>query len=108
MSIFKSLDEKDEPNDGKRSWVEDRDGNVFVLNVGHSSYDLADKLGDEFRKYHIREQMLFQAYSIAVREKIFKGPAEHFEEVLSDENIPIIDAVRYVDEIVGSALNQLS
>ena len=77
MSIFKNLDEKDAPDDGRRSWVEgDRaSGYTFILNVGHSSYKLADDLGDDFRKYHIKEQMLFQAYLVAVEEKIFKGPA---------------------------------
>jgi hypothetical protein len=110
MSIFKNLDEKDALGDGRRSWVEgDRaSGYTFILNVGHSSYRLADVLGDEFRKYHIKEQMLFQAYLIAVEEKVFKGPAEAFEDVFSDDNIAPIDATRYIDEIVGIALNQLS
>ncbi|PWB71044.1 MAG: hypothetical protein C3F07_15615 [Anaerolineales bacterium] len=108
MSIFKNLDEAEAPDDGRRSWVQgDRaSGYIFVLNVEHSSYKLADDLGDEFRKYHIKEQMLFQAYLIAVEEKIFKGPAEAFEEVLSDEAIAPVDATRYVDTIVGIALNQ--
>jgi len=108
MSVFKSLDEKEEPDDGKRSWVENRDGNVFVLNVGHSSYKLADELGEDFRKYYIREQMLFQGYLIAIKEKVFKGAAGVYEEIFSDDNIPVYDKIRYVDEIVGVALNQLS
>jgi hypothetical protein len=69
---------------------------------------LADDLGDESRKYHIREQMLFQAYLISIEEKIFKGPAEGFEDKFSDDNISPVDATRYIDEIVGIALNQLS
>jgi hypothetical protein len=110
MSVFKNLDEKVAPDDGRRSWVEgDRaTGYTFILNVGHSSYKLADDLGDEFRKYHIKEQMLFQAYLIAVEAKVFKGPAEAFADVLSDDNIAPIDATRYIDAIVGSALNQLA
>lgn len=110
MSIFKTVMEKNEPNDGKRSWVEgDRaSGYIFVLNVGHSVYKLADELGDEFRKYHIREQMLFQAYLIAVEEDVFKGPAEPFKEVFADESIDPIEAARIIDEIVGIALNQMS
>ncbi|MDI6766771.1 MAG: hypothetical protein QME52_08120 [Bacteroidota bacterium] len=110
MSIFKNLDEKDAPDNGRRSWVEgdQATGYTFILNVGHSSYRLADDLGDEFRKYHIKEQMLFQAYLIAVEQKVFRGPAETFEDVFSDDNIAPIDATRYIDEIVGIALNQLS
>lgn len=110
MSIFKNLDEKDQPDDGRRSWVDgDRaTGYTFILNVGHSSYKLSDDLGDEFRKYHIKEQMLFQAYLIAVEEKVFKGPAQAFQDVLSDEGIDPIDATRYIDHIVGNALNQLA
>ena len=52
--------------------------------------------------------MLFQAYLIAVEEKVFKGPAEAFENILSDDNIAPIDATRYIDTIVGIALNQLA
>jgi hypothetical protein len=110
MSIFKNLDEKEETDDGRRSWVDgDRaTGYIFVLNIGHSSYKLAEELGDEFRRYHIKEQMLFQAYLIAVEEKIFKGPAEAFEDILSDDDINPIDATRHIDTIVGIALNQLA
>lgn len=110
MSIFKNLDEKDQPDDGRRSWVDgDRaTGYTFILNVGHSSYKLADELGDEFRKYHIKEQMLFQAYLIAVEEKVFKGPAEAFQDILSDDGIDPIDVTRHIDHIVGNALNQLA
>lgn len=108
MSVFKNLDEKDEPDDGKRTWVEgDRaSGYTFVLNIGHSSYKLTGD-DEEFRKYYIREQMLFQAYLIAVKEKVFKGPAENFAEIFSDNNIEPVDASRYIDEIVGIALNQV-
>jgi hypothetical protein len=110
MSIFKNCLDSDSPDDGRRSWVvgDQASGYTFILNVGHSSIRLADDLGDEFRKYHIKEQMLFQAYLIAVEQKIFKGPAETFEDVFSDDNISPIDKTRYIDEIVGIALNQLS
>jgi hypothetical protein len=110
MSIFKNCLDSDSPDDGRRSWIEgDRaSGYTFILNVGHSSFHLADDLGDESRKYHIREQMLFQAYLISIEEKIFKGPAEGFEDKFSDDNISPVDATRYIDEIVGIALNQLS
>ncbi len=109
MSIFKNLDESDAPENGKRSWVEgDRaSGYTFILNVGHSSYRLADDLGDDYRKNYIREQMLFHAYLISVEERVFKGPAETFEDVFIDDNLAPLDAVRYLDEIVGIALNQL-
>jgi len=110
MSIFKNLLDVEAPDDGRRSWVEgDRaTGYTFILNVGHSSHKLGDDLGDGFHKYHIKEQMLFQAYLIAVEEKVFKGPAETFENVLSDDNISPIDATRYIDTIIGIALNQLA
>lgn len=110
MSIFKNLLDVEAPDDGRRSWVEgDRAaGYTFILNVGHSSYKLSDDLGDGFRKYIIKEQMLFQAYLIAVEEKVFKGPAEAFEDIFSDDNIAPIDAAKYIDRIVGIALNQLA
>ncbi len=109
MSIFKNLDEREAPEDGRRSWTDgDRaSGYTFILNVAHFSYKLSEILGDEFRKYHIKEQMLFQAYLIAVEEKIFKGPAEAFEDILTDETIAPADASREIDKIVGIALNQL-
>lgn len=108
MSIFKTILEKNEPEDGKRSWVEGdkASGYTFVLNVGHSVYRLADDLGDGFRKHHIREQMLLQAYLVAVGENIFKGTAEPFREFFEEEEIDPIEATRKIDEMVGLALNQ--
>ena len=109
MSIFKNCRDSEAPDDGRRSWVEgDRaSGYDFILNVGHSSFRLANESGDDFRKYYIREQMLFQAYVIAVEERVFKGPAQDFEDKFSDENLSPIDATRYIDEIIGIALNQI-
>ena len=110
MSIFKNVDEKEDPDEGKRSWFEgDRaTGYSFILNVGHASYKLSDDLGDGFRKYHIKEQMLFQSYLIATQEKIFKGPAEKFAVILLDGDISVLDAARCIDAIVGGALNKVS
>lgn len=110
MSIFKNCRDSEAPEDGRRSWVEGSraSGYDFILNVGHASFRLANESGDDFRKYFIREQMLFQAYVIAVEEKMFRGPAQDFEDKFSDEDISPTDAARYIDVIVGIALNQLT
>lgn len=109
MSIFKNCRDSEAQDDGKRSWVDGNraSGYDFVLNVKHSAFTLAYESGDEFRKYYIKEQMLFQAYAIAVEERVFKGPAQDFEDKFLDDDISPIDAARYIDEIVGIALNQL-
>ena len=109
VSIFKTVLEKNEPTDGRRSWLEgDRaTGHVFVLNVGHAVYKLAEEFGAEYRKHYVKEQMLFQGYLIAISENVFKGPAEPFKEFFEDENIDAIEATRKIDEIVGLALNQV-
>ena len=108
MSIFKDCRDGEDP--GKRSWVDgDRaSGYIFVLNAKHAAFPPANDSSDEFRRYYIKEQMLFQAYIIAVDEKIFQGAAQGFEDKFSDGNISPTDATKYIDEIVGIALNQLA
>ena len=75
MSIFKNAMEKDDPTEGRRSWVEGSspDGYTFILNVGHSSFKIY-KEDDDIRKVYIRDLMLFQAYTLCLKNNIFKGP----------------------------------
>ena len=100
--------EKDDPTDGRRSWVEgsSTDGYSFVLNVGHSSFKTY-KGDDDIRKVYIRDLMLFQAYTLCLKNNIFKGTAESFKELLTDDNTPSHEVVILVDNIVGSAINEI-
>lgn len=105
-SIFKKNSEWDENTDGRRSrYLGDRvAGYEFRLNVGHPSFKLANEFGDEARHEYIREQMLRQAYAIAVQEKEFSGIAEEFEDRLDDPAITPAEAYLLIDEIVGKAI----
>jgi hypothetical protein len=109
MSIFKSVVDVDDKDDGRRSWIDgDRaSGYTFKLNVGHNAFILANENGNEFRKYFIKEQMLFQAYVVSIGEKIFKGPAEEYENIFLDDNLSPIEGTLHIDKIVGKALHQI-
>jgi hypothetical protein len=108
MSIFKNVLEKDDPTDGRRSWTEgsSTDGYDFILNVGHSSFKIY-KEDDDIRKIYIRDLMLFQAYTLCLKNNIFKGPAESYKDILTDENTPAYEVVNIIDSIIGSAINEI-
>lgn len=110
QSIFKNAVDWDAPEDGKRSKYEgDRAaGFTFVLNVGHSAYKFMNEYSNEVRQYYIKEEMLKQAYAIAIGEGIFKGSAEDFENALRGDNIPPHESFLAFEEIIGRALNEMA
>lgn len=109
-SIFKKAVEWDAPEDGKRSRYEgDRAaGFTFMLNVGHSAYKFMNEYSNEVRQFYIKEEMLKQAYAIAIGEGVFKGSAEDFEIALKGDNIPPHESFLYFEEIIGRALNEMA
>ena len=109
-SIFNKVLQANNPKEGKRSWHEgDRaSGYSFILNVGHPSYKFADSYGDEVRQEYIREQMLRQAYAIAVVEQEFTGVAEEYEESLTNPEISSAEAFLKFEEMIGKAIIELN
>lgn len=110
QSIFKNAVDWDAPDDGKRSKYEgDRaTGFTFMLNVGHSAYKFMKEYSNEVRQYYIKEEMLKQAYAIAIGEGVFKGSAEDFESALKGDNIPPHESFLTFEEIIGKALNEMA
>lgn len=108
-SIFNKTLTADNPKDGRRSWYQgDRaSGYTFVLNEGHPSYKFATSY-DEVKQEFIKEQMLCQAYAIAVAEQVFTGVAEQFKDKLLDPDISAAEAFLKIHEIVGKALIEMS
>ena len=108
-SIFKTVENWDAPEEGKRSRYDgDRaSGYTFLLNVGHPAYKLADSYGDDVRQDYIREQMLHQAFAIAITEEEFCGVAEEFSEELDRGDISPSEAFLIIEEIIGKALIKL-
>lgn len=110
QSIFKNAVDWDAPDDGKRSKYEgDRAaGFTFMLNVGHSAYKFMNEYSSEVRQYYIKEEMLKQAYAIAVGEGVFKGSAADFENMLRGDSIPPHESFLAFEEIIGRALNEIA
>lgn len=109
LSIFKDFDEWNAPDDGKRSRYDgDRaSGYVFLLNVGHRSYQFANDNGDEVRRWYIREQMTRQAYAITFTEGEFRGITEEFSEILTSGEVSSSEIYLVTEEIIGKALMEL-
>ena len=105
QSIFKRVSDWNDSNDGKRSrYSGDRvTGYEFQLNVGHPSFKFALELGDESKQEYVKEQMLRQAYAIAIYEREYSGIAEEFRERLENEITPA-EAFILIEEIIGKAL----
>ena len=110
QSIFKNAVDWEGHNDGKRSKYEgDRaTGFTFILNVDHSAYKFMNEYSNEVRQYYIKEEMLKQAYAIAIGEGVFKGSAEDFEIALKGDNIPPHESFLTFEEIIGRALNEMA
>ncbi len=108
-SIFNKTLRSDDPKNGKRSWHEgDRaSGYTFYLNGSHPSYVFTESYPNEVKNEYIKEQMLCQAYVIAVKEKEFTGVLEKFKHDLTAEDISAEDAFLKLHEIVGKALIEL-
>jgi len=110
QSIFKNAVDWDAPEDGRRSKYEGGSaaGFTFFLNVSHSAYKFMNEFSNEVRQYYIKEEMLKQAYVIAIGEGVFKGSAEDFENALKGDNIPPHESFLTFEEIIGRALNEMA
>ncbi|NQT50607.1 hypothetical protein HQ576_01070 [bacterium] len=109
-SIFRETKLVDEPSDGRQSWHEGTvdEGYAFLLNAGHAAYRFTCNAGSsEMIKRYEQEQMLRQAYLIAFKNDVYRGPAEPHRSSLTAEALPAHEVARIFDEIVGTALNQM-
>ena len=109
-SIFNKTLMANDPKDGKRSWYQgDRaSGYTFVLNEGHPSYRFANSYESEVKQEYIKEQMLCQAYAIAIVEQEFMGVAEKFKDILLNPDTSPAEAFLKIHEIVGDALIEMN
>jgi hypothetical protein len=103
-SIFKkTTDEKDE-NQPRRSRHHGTpaEGYTFVLNIAHPCYKIADESG--IKKEYIMEEMLKQAYAVAIKNNVFKGASESYADSLADGELSPAESFITIDEIIGKAL----
>lgn len=108
-TIFPNVSQVHDPKDHRRSYYRGSSatGYTFVLNTGHTSYSFAKDNGPEVKKYYIKEQMIRQAYIIAVKEGKFGGVLEEFEGSLTDSDTPPAELFMVMDEIIGKAFLEL-
>ena len=105
-SIFKDMRSALNENDGRRSWY-DGDaayGYTFVLNEKHPSFIFTSDYPKEVRLEYIKEQMLCQAYAIAISEGKFFGVAEDFQEELTNQETSPHECFLKIYEIIGKAI----
>jgi len=109
QSIFNNFEEYNDSTDDKRSMVvgDQASGYTFRLNVGHKAYQFYDELGNDARQYYIKEQLLTQAYLIAIEQKTFKGYAVDFRDRLATDEMHPVEAAHAVNELIGRALNRI-
>lgn len=103
-SIFRNAVEEENPNEPCRSryYGTIAEGYTFVLNISHPCYIIASDNG--IKKEYIMEEMLKQAYAIAIKENVFKGIAEEFQDILAKEGISPAESFLTIDKIIGQAL----
>jgi hypothetical protein len=109
-SVFQSVEQVDEPGNGKQSWYEGGGdaGYKFVLNVGHNAYKFVQNQGEPpIVMFYEQEQMLRQAYRIAFANGVYKGPAEEYKDSLVDSCLPAKEITEIFDAIIGTALNEM-
>lgn len=107
-SIFKSAKSSDDKEDGRRSWYEGdaASGYVFVLNEGHPSYIFTTNYPQtpEIRSEYIKEQMLCQAYAIAISQGEYPEFAEEIQEQLENQEIRPEESFLKIYEIISKAM----
>jgi len=103
-SIFKNAVDEENPDEPRRSrhYGTAAEGYTFVLNIAHPSYLIASDNG--IKKEYIMEEMLKQAYALAIKENIFRGPAEEYKDILAREGISPAESFLTVEAIIGKAL----
>lgn len=109
-SIFQKLQTVDEPENGKQSWHEGdtESGYTFILNSGHVAFRFVLGRDDPpVVKHYQQERMLRQAYLIAFKNNVFRGPAEPYADDLTDEGLPPNEIAEIFDTIIGTALNKM-
>jgi len=104
-SIFKETLFEPDPLDGKRArYTGDRaTGFTLRINSDHPSYNFAIIQTTEVKKEYFKEQMLQQAYALAVAEGEFSGLSEEFQQILISEDLAPADAFLKIQELVGKA-----
>jgi hypothetical protein len=110
LSVFKDVQEADQPTDGRQSWYEGdvETGYTFVLNAGHAAYKFVRGRGDNaMATFYIQEEMLRQAYLIAFSNGVYRGPAAEFEDVLSGEGHAADEVGKAFLEVIGAAINEV-
>ncbi len=105
-SVFKEPRDWAAPQDGRRSKYSGtmETGFIFYLNVEHPSFLFAKEAGEDVKRYYIREEMLKQAYVIAVEEGEFRGLAKDFEEDLKSKSLGPAEAFLKIEELIGKSL----
>jgi hypothetical protein len=109
-SIFQDSSYADDPANGRQSWHEGtlESGYKFILNRGHSAYKFAESRGDtSIVTRYVQEQMLRQAYLIAFKNDVYKGPAETYRDSFVNGDLSAPEIAEKFDTIIGTALNQM-
>lgn len=112
--VFINGSEDDKPEDGRRSWFEGdmAIGYQFIFNSGHPKYHEVKSFDNtDYTESYYFEEMLKQAYFIAIRKGVYKGPFEDesrtgksFKDLFSDDNGLTHEILEGFDEFYGLAL----
>ena len=107
-SIFKDTKSSDDKDTGRRSWYEGEvaSGYIFVLNEGHPSYIFTTNYPQipELKSEYIKEQMLCQAYAIAISQGEYPEFAEGLQEELENQELSPDNIFLKIYEIIGKAI----
>ena len=112
--VFNSCVEVDKPEDGRRSWFEGDAsiGYQFIFNSGHPKiHEVKSFDNEDYTQSFYFEEMLKQAYFIAIRKGVYQGPFEDefstgksFKALFSDDNSLSHEILEGFDEFYGLAL----
>lgn len=106
QSIFSDVQESNDPTDVRQSWYKaEGSGYTFFLNIGHPTYIIYEKVANELlSKQYKQQQMITQAYMLAIENDIFKGNAAEYKAGITDQNLAPIDIIRRFSEMLGMGL----
>jgi hypothetical protein len=109
-SIFTKLLTTDAPENPEQSWYlgDSFSGYTFYLNIGHPVFKQYQKINHEvlLKQYQI-QQMMSQAYILAIANEVFKGRTADYKASITDPDSSPADVIKTFSKMLGMGLGKV-
>lgn len=109
QSMFKQILTVSDADDHRRAYTSGSasEGYNFILNNAHPSFKWVQERDAEIREGYFKEQMIYHAYKLALKDEVFEGPLSPFRDRFIDVELSPHEVAESFDEVVGMALQRV-